>query len=126
MAIRLEFINLIIPIQKINEKYPGGWDQCFKDHQSALGGRVWHDDHLFRDGAMSPHAMGVLIDHWSAMGFDAAIERDGKKAWSDDMCACEALAGGPTAPCDWIVFDPNNGSVYLKGTEPGETVVPKR
>ena len=50
----LEFINLIIPRDRIEAVYNGGWDQFVSDNQSAIGGRVWFDDHLMRDGAMSP------------------------------------------------------------------------
>ena len=50
MSVALEFIDFIVPISTIREKYPGGWEQCLKDHSPLLGGRVWHDDHLLRNG----------------------------------------------------------------------------
>ena len=40
MAIALEFIDLIIPISVIEEKYPGGWNQCLLDHAELIGGAV--------------------------------------------------------------------------------------
>ena len=61
MAVQLEFINFIAPIETINEKYPGGWEQRLKDHQNLIGGRVWFDDYLFRDGAMNPMDIGSLV-----------------------------------------------------------------
>jgi|TARA_B100001971_G_C18100516_1_gene488570 hypothetical protein len=64
MAVALEFINLIVPIAVIRTKYPGGWDQCLQDHEILIGRRVWFDDHLFRNGAMSSRAMGLLVDSW--------------------------------------------------------------
>ncbi len=33
MAVALEFIDFIVPIAAIREKYPGGWEQCLKDHE---------------------------------------------------------------------------------------------
>ena len=40
MAIQLEVINFVVPIKIIKEKYPGGWEQCLKDHENLIGGRV--------------------------------------------------------------------------------------
>ena len=54
MAIALEFIDFIVPIATIGEKYPGGWAQCLRDHNHLNGKRVWFDEHLLRNGAMSP------------------------------------------------------------------------
>ena len=62
MAIKLEFFDLIVPIKNIKQKYPGGWKQCLKDHDSNSGGRVWYDEHLFRDGAMSPNDIAYLLN----------------------------------------------------------------
>ena len=52
MAIKLQFFDFIVPIKTIKKKYPGGWVQCLKDHDGDIGGRVWYDEHLFRDGAV--------------------------------------------------------------------------
>ena len=46
MAIKLEFLDLIVPIKTIKKKYQGGWKQCLKDHNGNIGGRVWYDEHL--------------------------------------------------------------------------------
>jgi len=70
MAIKLEFYDFIIPIKTIQKKYPGGWKKCLKDHDGDIGGRVWYDEHLFRDGAMSPNDIGYLVEWWSDKGFD--------------------------------------------------------
>ena len=40
MAIKLEFYDLIVPIKTIKKKYLGGWNQCLKDHDGVIGGRV--------------------------------------------------------------------------------------
>ena len=54
MSISTEFIDFIVPIETIRQKYPGGWEQCLKDHENLINGRVWFDDYLIRDGAMGP------------------------------------------------------------------------
>ena len=118
MAVYLEFINLIIPRDRIETVYEGGWDQFVSDNQSAIGGRIWFDDHLMRDGAMSPGDMGLLIDLWKDIGLNPIDEKDGQKFW-EDCCVVDTMFGA-TLPCDWIEFTEDGRSAFLKGTEPGE------
>ena len=100
MTIKLQFIDFIVPIKTIKEKYPGGWEQCLKDHENLIGGRVWYDEHLFRDGAMNPGDIGQLVDWWREKGFHTHVEGDNPK-WVD-VCVVETISGGTTLPCDWI------------------------
>ena len=81
MAIKLEFFDLIVPIDNIKKKYPGGWKQCLKDHDGNIGGRVWYDEHLFRDGAMSPNDIAYLVDWWSEKGFKTLDQSDNPNGW---------------------------------------------
>ena len=83
MAIELEFINFIVPIEVIKAKYLGGWDACLSDHANLIGGRVWYDDHLFRDGAMNTLDIDVLIERWQAKGLEAFEIIDGQQSWND-------------------------------------------
>lgn len=119
MAVMTEFLDLIVPISVIEEKYPGGWEQCLIDHRPAIGGRVWYDAHLFRDGAMSPEAMEHLLKEWTKLGFECSVERNGQRYWKD-VCVFEGSTGGPTLPCEWLSVDYDTRSVYLRGTAPGE------
>ena len=125
MAVALEFIDFIVPIIVIREKYPGGWEQCLKDHERLIGGRVWYDDYLLRDGAMNPNDIESLIDEWTALGFQPMEERDGNRAWKD-VCVVESMFGGPTLPCEWLALAGEANSAYLKGTDPGSIVGRKR
>jgi len=119
MAVALEFIDFIVPIAFIREKYPGGWEQCLKDHEPLIGGRVWYDDCLLRDGAMSPRDIQLLVEAWSAFGFQPTEDRDGQKVWKD-FCVVESMFGGTTLPCDWLDVAEDGRSAWLKGSEPGE------
>jgi hypothetical protein len=121
MAVRLEFIDFIIPIAVIENKYPGGWKQCLDDHKSAIGGRVWYDDHLLRDGAMNPMDIELLVQRWRALGFEVFDQVDGQKIWKD-CCVVESLFGGPTLQCDWLELTKDRRAAYLKGTEPGKVI----
>jgi hypothetical protein len=121
MAIALEFIDLIVPISKIRDKYPGGWEACLNDHAHLIGGRAWYDEHLFRDGAMNPNDIRLMIQRWTSLGFETIEIKDGHQVWKD-LCIVEGLFGGPTLPCDWLEFDPNQRIAYLKGFPPGPVV----
>jgi hypothetical protein len=122
MAVAQEFIDFFVPIGIIRRKYPGGWKQCLCDHQNLIGGRVWHDEHLFRDGAMSPADMHQIVAHWKKLGFETLREMDGHPVEWVDVCVSESMFGGPTFPCTWLAFDEVTGGAYLKGTEPGKLV----
>lgn len=119
MAIALEFIDFVVPILVIRQKYPGGWDQCLKDHRQLIGGRVWFDDHLFRDGAMSPDGIDILIEKWKELGLNPTEERNGQRFWKD-CCVVERMFGGTTLPCDWLEIGADRRTAYLKGNDPGE------
>lgn len=121
MAVALEFIDFIVPIEVIRAKYPGGWEQCLKDHAGLIGERVWHDDHLFRDGAMSPAGIEALVKEWTEMGLAPMAIVDGKRIWND-CCVTEHMFGGPTLPCSWIEITEDGRAAFLKGTPPGPTV----
>lgn len=118
MAVALEFIDFIVPRSAIEEKYPGGWEKCLKDHAELIGRRAWHDEHLFRDGAMNPRDIQILVEEWIDLGFEAFIEIDGQKHWKD-CCVVEHMFGGPTLPCDWIEINPM-GFATLKGCSSGD------
>ena len=118
MAIKLEFYDLIVPVKTIQKKYPGGWKKCLKDHDGDIGGRVWYDEHLFRDGAMSPNDIGNLVEWWTDKGFDAHDEGE-KPKWLD-FCVVQSIFGGPTLPCDWI--EVHGRTAHLKNETIGHAV----
>lgn len=117
MAIALEFIDFIVPIAIIRKKYPGGWEQCLKDHEQLIGGRVWFDEHLLRNGAMNPSDIESLLHEWEDLGFEPYEDVDGQRIWKE-CCVVERMFGSATLPCDWLAFT-EEGDAYLKGTEPG-------
>ena len=117
MSIATEFIDFIVPIQTIRDKYPGGWEQCLKDHEHLIGGRIWYDEHLFRDGAMNSMDIESLVERWEAMGFEGIVVENNQKIWKD-ICVFEM--GGATLQCDWIDFDRETRTAFLKGTQLGE------
>lgn len=121
MAVRLEFINLLVPIDRIDARYPGGFAGFCRDNQALLGGRLWHDGYLLRDGAMSPADMHALVEFWKAHGLEPFAEGPHGQVWQD-MCVVEALAGGPTLPCSWVAYGAEEGIAYHRDHDLGDTV----
>jgi hypothetical protein len=118
VAIGLEFIDVVVPITRIREAYPGGWEQCMLDYAALLGRRVWYDRHLFRDGALTPDDAQRIVEGWGVLGFDVIERRRGKLCWKD-LCVIQSSLGGPTLPCRWLSFDGAQRTAHLAGTEPG-------
>lgn len=118
MAIALEYIDLVVPIARIREAYPGGWERCLLDYAARVGGRVWYDEHLFRDGAMGTADARLLVEGWSVLGFEPLGTRASGLYWKD-VCVLDSRLGGPTRPCEWLTFDSACRIAYLAGTDPG-------
>ena len=120
MAVALECINFIVPFSVIRKKYPGGLVQCLLDYRGFVGsGPIWFDEHLFRDGAMNDLDIMLIMSRWERLGVKPTVKRGGKKVWKD---CCIPSLGGSSTPCDWIEYSDEAGIVWLKGTEPGETM----
>jgi hypothetical protein len=116
MAIPTEFINFIVPIEVIKAKYPGGWENCLLDHSHLLQGRCWHDDFLFRNGAMNPMDMERVGKRWEEMGFVSTREVGGKTKWAD-FCVYEGLFGS-AYECDWLVDAPDGAVAHINDPHP--------
>jgi hypothetical protein len=121
MAIKLEFLNLIIPIKQINFCYPGGFDLFREHHQEKFGENFWHDMHLFRDGAMTSMEIESLVSFWQHKGLAPYIEQNGKRKWKD-MCVIESSKAELTSPCDWIEVDQENNCVFHKKRAKGRII----
>lgn len=119
MPVKLELINLIVRIDRIQQKYPGGFEACLVDHTGQLGSIAWHDEALFRTGAMSPHDMGSLVEFWESKGLTGAKDCDGQMHWID-FCVVDSIFG-PTLTCPWLEIT-NHGEANLFGSK-SESVV---
>jgi hypothetical protein len=121
MAVRLEFIDVLIPIHVIEEKYPGGLAQCLADHRPLIGRRIWHDGMLLRDGALDPASALERVEGWRAIGVEPLHWVDGRLRWNE-LCVVDLAAGGPTVGCDWLEWDRKARVAWLRGAERGETI----
>ena len=71
MSVRCEFIDVIVPIANIERVYPGGFAAFKARYLEDFGGRLWHDDYLFRDGAMNPIDAASAVNFWRGYGLVA-------------------------------------------------------
>lgn len=115
MAVRLEFIDVLVPVHVIEEKYPGGFAQCLVDLGPRLGRRVWHDQRLLRDGALDPASARALVGGWKALGIEPLQWVGGALQWKE-VCVVDLRLGGPTVKCPWLEVDTVARSGWLRGT----------
>lgn len=120
MPVRCCFYDIIIPIANIERSYPGGFPALKSDFANLIGGRVWYDDYLLRDGAMSADDAYRAIEGWESFGLQASEGTGPSFRWKD-LCMFSVFGGGPIR-CDWLHFDRRRQCVYLKGT-PSEPVI---
>lgn len=127
MAIQCEFIDFIIPIKKIDLVYPGGFTKFKEDHAMSgnVKGKLWHDQFLFRDGAMSPMDIRNLVEKFESLGLKGTVEINGKMQWQD-FCVVESKFDEPTLPCNWLQYDRDSNCVYLKTKPKGVVIGPRR
>ena len=71
---------------------------------------------------MSAYDLAEILDEWEDRGFELVTAIDGKKHWHD-VCVVNSRHG-PSYPCEWIEYDPERNTVWLRGTDPGEPVGP--
>jgi hypothetical protein len=126
MTIQLECISLIIPLAKIDQLiiplakidqcYPGGVRALIGADPRECEDSFSHDRWLYREGAMSSFAMQMLIDRWEGYGLVPTVRRKRKLCWND-LCVVDRF-DGPTLPCDWLEWNPDEATVRYKPPQP--------
>ena len=125
MAIRLQFINLVIPLASLERVLAeqGGFQGFIQAQRSLLGEMVWHDAYLCRvEGAMNWAEVEDIVTRWEAYGLQGLVGVAPQQWWKD-LAIC-ASRRGPTFPCDWLQYDADDNCVYLSGTSKGEVPGP--
>ena len=121
MAIRLEVVSLIIPIQTIEEKYSGGWKAYLDDNVKRIGKVMWYDSNLVRaTGCMDSDEVGGLITRFTNLGFTASETVESRTCWAD-FCITDVF-GFSQFDCPWISFDGDGRVAWMRGVERGEVV----
>lgn len=114
MAIYCEFINLIIPISNIESVYTGGFIKFKEDNATGFNiGVLWHDDYLFREGAMNFSSLELRIKKWESLGLKGFSNVNGEQKWID-FCVFEGMFDGDNINCDWLLYDSKTRCAYMK------------
>lgn len=102
MALTFEFLALIVRVEAIETKFPGGL-------AAAVAGRdtpyPQHDGHLFIGGeAMNPADIDDDVRWWESQGLDAGRrDADGRVIEWLDMCVIGVTNRLPLKNCTWLV-----------------------
>ena len=126
MAIYQQFISVVIPIKIIEQKcrHLGGLKGVLELNKKWVGKKILYDKYLYKDGAMGSDDIGDIVDFWTRQGLTPYKIKDGKTYWND-LAVVEMLMGA-TLPCEWLVYDPIDFTISMKGKPKGKIVVPDR
>ena len=95
MAVLIEAISVVIRINVLFEKYPGGWN-AFK--KIVPNNTLCSDNELARVGFMAPQDVSAFVGDLQQSGL---VFLHSEKAV--DLAVVDQLRG-PTTPCDWLEF----------------------
>jgi hypothetical protein len=122
MAVKLEYINLIVPNATIGAVFvnEGGFE-FYRRSYGVFRELVWYDEHICRvDGAMNWIDMEGIVDFWKERGLVGLVDSSTGKHWKD-FCVATSFHG-PTYRCDWLDFDAVNNVVSMRGRPTGQVV----
>ena len=108
MAVALECLNLIIPVQRVAAVWPGGFSAFWREHGATP--RLWHDGRLLRDGAMNPIDLELAMGFWERRG----LRRHAQAGYPADMCLVQAGSGHMHPACAWLEVDAHGTRARLR------------
>ena len=118
MSVLCEAISVIVPINVLEVKYPGGLAAYSRDRPNAT---YCADVHLTRVGFMVPDDVRNHVQRLMSKGLIHV--QAGKAA---DIVVVDQFQG-PTTPCDWInggIYAAGYSAVWASGTKPGALAHP--
>jgi hypothetical protein len=122
MAVLVEAISVIVRVQAIHDRYPGGWS-AFVDN--APNKTLCSDNELVRIGFMNPDDCKLFVDSLERLGL--TYLKDGQ---SHDIVIVDQNRG-QTVPCGWLDYGridirPNQtvAAAQLKGTTSRQVYCP--
>lgn len=119
MAIRLQFLSLIVPRAKFIRCR--GLPPFFQQLRPEAGFFIetnWYDAHLWCETGMDGYCVDEMIDQWQEWGL---VPKDASGQWQD-LCLCASARGPLGSSCPWLRFDSEKNAVWLDGAEPGDVV----
>jgi len=107
MAVKIEFISVIVPVRVIEERFSEGMAWFGK-----VFGEPASDGKLVRMGAMNQIDILSIVQALERGGLKGTFRKGGKEQWLD-FCVVDRF-NGPTLPCDWIKVDLKQGKAELR------------
>jgi len=121
MPIHLEFINVIVRRDAVDAKVSGGWEAFLS--KFCTSEIDWHDDYLFRTGAMNEMDAERLVEMFEQEGLTPyRTLPSGEVEWVD-LCVMSML--GYNGICDWLDERfPLRRAIRFLGDESADVVRP--
>lgn len=95
MAVLIEAVSVVIRIETIADKYPGGLEQYIKDFPNRT---LCMDEDIVRVGFMDSNDAGEFIDSLVSLGFRFVTDEQ------FDEIAVVIQFEGLGLPCDWLDY----------------------
>jgi hypothetical protein len=105
MAVLIEAVSVVIRVETIEEKYPGGLEQYIKDSPNRT---LCMDEDIVRLGFMDSNDAGEFIDSLVSLGFRYITDEE-----FDEIAVVDQFTGF-YAPCEWLDF---TDSAAFKGAK---------
>lgn len=112
MSIAVDSLNVIIPVERLNQAWPGGFEAFICSHPENLD---WHDGILARKGARDPAELERILRFYEGLGLKSCSTGGRKECWQD-ICVLDA-SQTEQPPCPWLSYDPERHCAALKGRE---------
>lgn len=100
MAVLIEALSLVIRVDRVQERFPGGW-AAFQLHVQAHP-TYCADGELVRLGFMHPDDVAALIQDLRKAGLRYVVDRAGARRAEDMVVVDQNM--GPMVDADWVEF----------------------
>lgn len=122
MALFLQFISVVIPIETIEKKckHLGGFKGILELNKKWVGKKILYDQYLYKDGAMGSYDIGIIVDFWEKQGLIPTETKNGKAYWKD-LCVVD-FVDGATMPCEWLEYDRVTFTAWMREKPKGDIV----
>jgi len=124
MSVLIEANNIVVRIETIEEKYPGGVDQYIEDCPNRS---MCMDDEIIRIGFLTLRETEQFVRYLESLGFRCVTNGQ-----FDEIAALDQFEGF-CYPCDWLDFTNTAGAEHMqrisackiKGASPAVLSVPQ-
>ncbi len=119
MAVLVEALSVIVPVDAVTSAFPGGLEAYDRE---CPNGTFCTDGRLTRIGFMAPPDVARFVANLESLGL--VFIANGR---ANQILVVDQITG-PTVPCDWFVGGRHPlgySAGWLKGTEPGPLATPK-